>query len=236
MMGQTKRLTARTVATLTKIGRHADGQNLYLKISGTGAALSKRWVFFYTFGGKQREAGLGSAVAVTLAKAREKAVEYRSLLAKGIDPLGAKKAANDAMAARQTFGQCADALIASKRSQWRNATHARQWTQTLGDYCGPISDMPVDEVDTRAVLSVLKPIWSAKPETASRLRGRVEAVLDFAKAHKLRSGENPAAWKGNLALILPRRQKLSKVHLAALPYREVAAFLDSFANINRFML
>ena len=91
MMGQTKRLTARTVATLTKIGRHADGQNLYLKISGTGAALSKRWVFFYTFGGKQREAGLGSAVAVTLAKAREKAVEYRSLLAKGIDPLAQRR-------------------------------------------------------------------------------------------------------------------------------------------------
>jgi integrase len=138
--------------------------------------------------------------------------------------LDAKKAAREAEATRKTFGQCADELTKSKRSEWRNATHARQWRQTLNDYCGPIWNIPVDAIDTPAVLSILKPVWATKPETASRLRGRIESTLDYAKAHK-RTGENPATWKGNLALILPRRQKLSRVHLAALPYQNVTAFV-----------
>jgi len=211
------------VAGLKKPGRHADGQNLYLKISADG--LSKSWVFMFDVAGRQREGGLGSVASVSLAQAREKAAEWRSLLGKGIDPLDAKQAAERAETARKTFGECAEELIQSKRREWRNATHARQWTQTLGYYCAPIWKMPVDAIDTHAVLSVLKPVWAAKPETALRLRGRIEATLDYAKAHKLRTGENPATWKGNLALILPRRQKLSRVHLAAMPYCEVAAFL-----------
>ena len=224
------RLTARSVATLKKPGRHADGQCLYLKISADG--VSKSWVFMFDVGGRQREGGLGSASAVSLAQARSAAAEWRSLLAKGIDPLDAKRATSAAAATRKTFGECASELIASKRAEWRNASHARQWQQTLGDFCAPIWDRPVDAIDTQAVLSVLKPVWAAKPETASRLRGRIEAVLDFAKAHKLRAGENPAAWKGNLALILPRRQKLSKVHLAAMPYRDVAAFIATLREID----
>jgi integrase len=116
-------------------------------------------------------------------------------------------------------------LVASKRSEWRNATHARQWAQTLGDYCGSIWNTPVDDIDTHALLAVLKPIWAAKQETASRLRGRIEAVLDSAKAHGLRSGENPATWRGHLALILPKRQKLDRGHLAAMPYKDLAAFM-----------
>jgi integrase len=139
--------------------------------------------------------------------------------------LEAKKAATEAEATRKTFGQCADELIVSKRSEWRNATHARQWAQTLGDYCKSIWNTPVDDIDTHALLVVLKPIWGAKPETASRLRGRIEAVLDSAKVHKLRTGENPATWRGHLALILPKRQKLDRRHLAAMPYKDLAAFV-----------
>jgi len=224
-MRQLKKLTARAVAALSKPGRHADGGNLYFTISKTGAAVSRRWTFMYVFAGRQREAGFGSAATLTLAEARDKAAEWRSLLAKGIDPLAAKKAAREAEATRKTFGECADALIKSKRREWRSAVHASQWRTTLNDYCGPILDKPVDAIDTQAVLGVLQPIWGRIPETASRLRGRIEAALDYAKAHGLRAGENPAAWRGHLALILPKRQKLSRNHHAAMNYAEVPAFI-----------
>ena len=225
MARQLKRLTARTVAAMKKPGRHADGGNLYLTISKTGAGVSRRWTFLYSLAGKQREAGFGSCGAITLAEAREKAARYRSMLAKGIDPLAAKKADTEAAAARKTFGQCADELMKSKRREWRSEIHAAQWRTTIDDYCGPILDKPVDTIDTAAVLSVLQPVWQRIPETASRLRGRIEAVLDFAKAHKLRSGENPAAWRGHLALILPKRGKLTRGHHAAMPYGELPEFI-----------
>jgi integrase len=232
MARQLKRLTARTIAALKSPGRHADGQNLYLTISNLstspgGGGVSKRWTFMYSFAGKQREAGLGPASTVTLAEAREKAARYRSMLAKGIDPLDAKKADQEAAAARKTFGQCADELIKSKRREWRSEVHAAQWRTTIDDYCWPILDKPVDAT----VLGVLQPVWGRIPETASRLRGRIEAVLDFAKAHKLRSGENPASWRGNLALILPKRQKLSRGHHKAMPYAEVPAFIGKLREV-----
>jgi integrase len=129
------------------------------------------------------------------------------------------------LAARKTFGQCADELIKSKRREWRSEIHAAQWRTTIDDYCGPILDKPVDAIDTQAVLGVLQPVWGRIPETASRLRGRIEAVLDYAKANGLRSGENPAAWRGHLALILPRRQKLSRGHHAAMPYADLPEFI-----------
>jgi integrase len=225
MARQLKRLTARTVAAMAMPGRHADGQNLYLTISRTGASVSKRWTFMFSFAGKQREAGFGPAATVTLAEAREKAARYCSMLAKGIDPLAAKKAAREAEAGRRTFGQCADELIASKRREWRSEIHAGQWRTTIDDYCRPILDKPVDAIDTQAVLGVLQPVWGRIPETASRLRGRIEAVLDYAKANGLRSGENPAAWRNHLSLILPKRQRLSRGHHAAMPYAEVPAFV-----------
>jgi integrase len=193
-----------------------------LTIGKTGA---KRWTFMFERRGRQREAGFGSIAAVSLAEARAKAAECRSLLAKGVDPLDAKKAARHADASRQTFGQCADALIASKRSEWRSAKHALQWETTLKVHCKPIREFPIDGVDTAAVLSLLQPLWAAIPETASRVRGRIEAVLDYGKAHGLRSGENPAAWRGHLALILPKQQKLARGHHAAMPYSDVPAFL-----------
>jgi integrase len=231
MARQPKRLTARTVATMAKPGRHADGGNLYLTISKTGAGVSRRWTFLYSLAGKQREAGFGPAAAVTLAEAREKAASYRSMLAKGIDPLAAKKAGQEAAAARKTFGQCADELIKSKRREWRSEVHAAQWRTTIDDYCGPILDMPVDAIDTQAVLGVLQPVWGRIPETASRLRGRIEAVLDYAKANGLRSGENPAAWRGHLALILPKRQKLSRGHHVAMPYPDIPGFIAKLRQV-----
>jgi integrase len=229
---QLNRLTARMIATLKKPGRRADGGNLYVKVTRLrSAALSKSFTFMYLFEEKQREAGLGSCGAITLAQARDKAAGYRSMLAKGIDPLDAKKAAREAEAGRKTFGECADELIKSKRREWRSEVHAAQWRTTIDDYCGPILDKPVDTIDTAAVLSVLQPVWGRIPETASRLRGRIEAVLDFAKAHKLRSGENPASWRGNLALILPKRQKLSRGHHKAMPYAEVPAFIGKLREV-----
>lgn len=142
-----------------------------------------------------------------------------------MDPLDATRAAREAEAGHKTFGECADALMASKRREWRSAIHAAQWRATIDAYCGPIRDMPVDGIDTQAVLAVLQTVWGRIPETASRLRGRIEAVLDYAKARNLRSGENPAAWRGHLALILPKRQKLSRGHHAAMNYAEVPAFI-----------
>jgi integrase len=193
--------------------------------------LSKSFTFMYLFEEKQREAGLGSCDAITLADARAKAAEYRLLLSKGIDPLDARKADQEDAAARRTFGECAAELIKSKSSEWRSAIHAAQWRTTIDDYCGPILDKPVGAIDTQAVLGVLQPVWGRIPETASRLRGRIEAVLDFAKAHKLRSGENPASWRGNLALILPKRQKLSRGHHKAMPYAEVPAFIGKLREV-----
>jgi integrase len=225
MARQLKRLTARTVAAMKKPGRHSDGGNLYLTISKTGGGVSRRWTFLFSLNGRQREAGFGPAAAVSLAEAREKAARYRSMLAKGIDPLDAKKAGREAQAGRRTFGQCADELIKSKRREWRSEIHAAQWRTTIDEYCGAILDKPVDAIDTQAVLGVLQPVWGRIPETASRLRGRIEAVLDYAKANGLRSGENPAAWRGHLALILPKRQKLSRGHHAAMPYGELPEFI-----------
>jgi integrase len=228
MTRQLNRLTARMVLTLKKPGRHADGGNLYLKITRLrSAALSKSFTFMYQFEGKQREAGLGSCGAITLAEARAKAAEYRAMIEKGVDPLAAKQAAlvvTKALAERQTFGMCADAFFRSKRSGW-SSQHASQWMQSIKDHCGLILDMPVDEVDTTAVLSVLTPIWNTIPETAPRIRGRIEAVRNYAKALKLCSGENPAAWRGHLALILPKPKKLSRKHFAAMAYSGVPAFV-----------
>ena len=160
---------------------------------------------------------------------------------KAVDPLELKqatreaaRAAKQAEAARKTFGQCADELVKSKRSEWRSAKHAEQWQRPFAEQCAPIWNTPVDAVDTHAVLEVLKPIWSRTPETASRLRGRIEAVLDYAKAHKLVTGENPAAWKGNLAHVLPRRRKLDRSHYAAMPYRDVPQFVAGLRQVETF--
>jgi Arm DNA-binding domain len=170
---QINRLSARTAETLSKPGRHADGGGLYLSISDEGR---RRWVFMYVRKGKQREAGLGSAskAGVSLKVAREKAAEGRAMLRAGVDPLGAwnKPAAEEV----PTFGVMADAFLDTHKSGWRNEKHRQQWTMTLTRYCEPIRATPVDAIDTEAVFSILKPLWARAPETASRLRGRIDRL------------------------------------------------------------
>ena len=217
MARKINRLNARAAATITEHGRHADGGGLYLSISPNGG---RRWVFLYRWHGKPTEIGLGSARDVTLARARELAARARARLAESINPKDVRRPSGGS-----TFGECADRLIEAMRPSWRNSKHAAQWEMTLRSYAGPLRRLPVDTITTEDVLSVLKPLWIEKPETASRLRGRIERVLDAAKAQGLRTGENPARWRGHLDQLLPKRQRLTRGHHAAMNYAEVPTFM-----------
>jgi len=217
MAGQ-NRLSARTAAT-RKPGRYCDGAGLYLIVTETG----RKWVFRFTRpGGKVTEMGLGPADLVSLAEAREKATEARKLVMAAINPITQRKAAT---AARKTFGAVLNEYVEAKQSAWRNQVHRDQWAATLDTYCASIRDLPVESIDTIAVLGVLKPIWASVPSTARRVRGRIENVLDYAAAHNWRTGENPARWRGHLQSILPARQKLEQAHHRALPYQQIAALM-----------
>jgi integrase len=221
------RLSPRTVATLRERGYYADGGGLYLQISAIG---TKSWVFRFARGGRQREMGLGPVHTVTLAEAREKALECRKQLLNGVDPIEARRetraAEAFAKAKTMTFRQCAEAYIESMRAGWKNAKHASQWENTLATYAYPhLGSLSVALIDTGLVLKALEPIWKTKPETASRLRGRIESVFDWATTHKYRHGENPAQWKGRLDNLLPEKSKVAKVrHHPALPYAEIGSF------------
>jgi integrase len=217
MARKINRLNARAAATITKHGRHADGGGLYLSISPNGG---RRWVFLYRWHGKPTEIGLGSARDVTLAHARELAAGARARLAEGISPKDARRPS-----AGSTFGECADRVIEAMRPSWRNSKHAAQWQMTLREYAAPLRRLPVDTITTEDLLSVLRPLWNEKPETASRLRGRIERVLDAAKAQGLRTRENPARWRGHLDQLLPKRQRLTRGHHAAMNYAEVPTFM-----------
>ena len=217
MARKINRLNARAVATLTKYGRHADGGGLYLSLSPNGG---RRWVFLYRWHGKHTEIGLGSARDVPLARARELAGQARAKLAEGINPKDARKPTVSA-----TFGECADRLIEAMRPSWRSSKHAQQWEMTMREYAAPLCRMSVDAITTDDVLTVLKPLWHTRPETASRVRARIERVLEAAKAQGLRKGDNPARWRGHLNQLLAKRQKVDRPHHAALPYAEVPAFL-----------
>jgi integrase len=175
----------------------------------------------------QREAGLGSVNAVPLAKAREIAVSFRTAIAEGRDPIEARQAARADRHGRKTFGDIAKDFLEANGPSWRNAKHAAQWKMTLEVYGKPLWPIPVDKIDTAAILGVLQPIWQAKPETASRLRGRIEAVLDAARVagHIGRNEANPARWKGHLEKLLPKAKKISRGHHAAMLYADVPAFL-----------
>jgi integrase len=224
------KLNSRKVESLTKPGRYSDGGNLYLFITPNGG---KRWTFFYRLGkddtGRaiRREMGLGSAAktGVSLLEAREKAADARKLLNAGKDPIEARRASEKTGRAVPTFGSFADEYLETHRSKFRNSKHIAQWEMTLKIYCQPIRSMPINAIETEAVLKVLKPIWSEIPETASRLRGRIENILAAAKAKGHRSGENPATWRGHLKTLLPARQRLTRGHHAALPYDDLPAFL-----------
>ena len=223
MPRQLDRLSPRAVQTLTKAGRHADGGGLYLSV-GPGEA--RRWVFLYRWRGRLKEMGLGGLSSVGLSKARLRAQAARELIADGIDPLEAKRA----NAAVPTFGELADALVMDLGPQWRNSKHRAQWSSTLTTDAARLRPLAVDKIETVHVLETLKPIWSAKPETASRLRGRIERVLEAAKAKGFRAGENPARWRGHLDHLLPKRQKLSRGHHAALPFTDLPAFIGDLQD------
>jgi integrase len=228
-------LNARDVETITKPGRHSDGQNLYLSISKDGG--SRRWVFLYRWNGKPTELGFGSArltmptarerlieAKEQLANAREKAAQARRVLAAGLNPK--ESAQKERPAAGATFGECADRFLDAKKAEWRNPKHRAQWAMTLEQYARPLRPLPVMSITVDHVLEVLKPIWQSKPETASRLRGRIERVLDAAKAQALRVGENPARWRGHLDHLLSKRPILSRGHHAAMAFKHLPAFMN----------
>lgn len=222
------KLTAMTVQKIKEPGRYGDGGGLYLQVGPTGG---KSWLFRFTRQGKAREMGLGPLSALSLAEAREKAGEVRKVLLAGADPLEAReaeKAKAEAEEARgMTFTECAEAYIAAHEATWRNPKHRQQWRNTLKTYAEPVfGELAVASVDLAMVMRVLEPIWSEKPETASRLRGRIEQVIDWAAVRGYRQGENPARWRGHLDKLLPARGKVRKVeHHAALPYEEIGAFV-----------
>jgi integrase len=211
-------LNARKVET-AKPGKYADGANLYLVVSKTGA---RKWVLRFTSRGKPKEMGLGSAASVPLADARDRAAAARRKISQGINPIEVRKRDSGT----PTFGEVADDVCQSLLEGFRNEKHKAQWKSTLTSYAGPLRAKPVDTIGTEDVLAVLKPIWTVKPETASRVRGRIEKVLDAAKAKGFRDGENPARWRGHLDHLLPRRSKLARGHHAAMPYEAVAGFIE----------
>jgi integrase len=222
------KLTALKVGRPLKPGMYADGAGLYLQVRGAGA---KSWVFRFSLHGKAREMGFGSLSAVSLSDARTKAAECRRLRQEGIDPIEARKArrqqaALDA-AKSLTFKEASASYIASHKAGWRNEKHASQWENTLATYAEPVlGRLSIQAIDTGLVLKVLEPIWKTKPETASRIRGRIEAILDWAKVRGLRQGENPARWRGHLDHLLPAKAKVRRVkHHAALPYAELPDFI-----------
>jgi integrase len=224
------RLTALKIEKAKEPGMYADGGGLYLRVTPEGA---RNWVLRFMLDRRPRWMGLGPLKLYGLAEARAKALDARRKRHEGIDPIDARRverARKQLDAAKAiTFKQCAEAYINAHRAGWRNDKHAAQWPATLEKYAYPVlGALPVQAVDTGLVLKVLEPIWTEKPETASRLRGRIESTLDFAKVRGYRDGENPARWRGHLAKLLPARSKVREVeHHAALPYAELPAFLVS---------
>jgi integrase len=241
------KLKALTVTREKRPGLYGDGGGLYLQITERG---SRSWIFRYWVSardpatgelvrdpatnkvkGKAREMGLGSLITVSLVEARDRALECRKLREQGIDPIEARAAAKREAALVRAhslkFKEAAEAYIAAHRVAWKSDKHAAQWPATLVKFAYPvIGDLPLQLIDTTLVMKVIEPIWSEKPETASRLRGRIESVLDWATVRGYRAGDNPARWRGHLDKLLPARAKVRKIkHHSALPYAELPAFL-----------
>ncbi|WP_433695309.1 tyrosine-type recombinase/integrase [Paraburkholderia phenoliruptrix] len=222
------KLSQLTVTKTTKPGLYADGGGLYLQITSAGV---KSWLFRYMRGGKARGMGLGPVHTIGLAEARTRALDCRRLLLDGIDPIDSRDAERAAQRVAQandvTFQHCAEKYIEAHRTGWKNAKHADQWKNTLTTYAYPVFDsLPISAIDTGLVMRVLEPIWTTKTETASRVRGRIESVLDWATVRGYRSGENPARLKGHLDTLLPKRSRVQKVkHHPALPYAALPEFM-----------
>lgn len=229
-------LTARQVQTRTTPGLFADGGGLYLQIGPGGA---KSWIFRFQMAGRRRDMGLGSAALFSLAEARDKAFAARKAVAMGIDPIAEREAgrrARDVDSTRtMTFRDCAEGYIQAHKAGWRSPKSLTAWQRTLASYVYPTTGaLPVQAIDTAIITRAIEPIWGEKPETAGRIRGRIELILDWATARGYRQGENPARWRGHLDKLLPKLSKAKRVvreaagrdeHLAALPYSQVAEFL-----------
>lgn len=240
MASKKNALTVKSVQNLKEAGKYLDGSGLYLQITKAGV---KSWIYRFDLNKKRREMGLGGVEILTLSEAREACAESRKLLKQGIDPIehrNAQKAAEDLAKEEAklresqneyesiTFKQCADEYIGKKEAEWGNAKHRQQWRNTLRDYVHPhVGHIRVGEVDRSAVLECLNPIWTTKTETATRVRQRIESIIDYAKAMDYRTGDNPAAWKGCLEPILPKPSKLKKTeHHKALPYDQISSFIS----------
>lgn len=244
------RLHAATLKGLVAPGLHADGGGLYLQVTGDGG---RSWIYRFWVSGRERQMGLGSLHTVSLAEARAAALEARRLRFRGIDPLEERRATRGVSSSPQQasvrpaakvsaattsltlipFAHAAETYIHGNRAAWRNEKHAKQWMSTLATYAYPhFGSLALDAIETKHVLAALEPIWAEKSETASRVRGRIEAVLDWGAAQGYRSGENPARWKGHLDLILPAKSKVAPVtHHAALPFKEMPAFMQRLAGV-----
>jgi len=229
------RLRALQVKKLTQSGWYPDGRGLYLQVSASG---NKSWVYRYETDGKERRHGLGSFHDVSLAKARIAAEHCRQLRGEGIDPISHKR---NITAERQleeakgiTFKECSLAYIESHKAGWKNRKHESQWRNTLDTYAFPVmGNLSVQDIDVGLVMKVLEPIWYGKTETASRVRQRIENILDWAKARKYRTGENPALWRGHLDKLLPKRSKVQKVqHFKAMPYADPPEYFRSLRKID----
>jgi integrase len=231
-----EKLTAKRVENIKTPGRICDGRGLYLQTSKLGEEITKAWLYRYTLNGRARAMGLGPYPDVSLAKARSKAQVQRELLADGLDPLEVKhreRAAARVKAAKTvTFAHCAEKYLAVHGQAWKNAVHRAQWKSTLQKFAFPIiGNLPVSEIDTAHVVRVIEPHWSTKTETASRVRLRVEKILDWARVRGFRAGENPARWRGHLDSLLPSPKKIKKVqHFRALAYADMPAFMAELRN------
>ena len=225
-------LSARSLTTLPP-GFHGDGGNLFLLVGKTGG---RSWIFRFQKHGRRRDMGLGPIALVSLSDARRRAVECREMLFRGIDPLEQKhgQRAAEAVAAAKatTFEECAQKYLASHRAGWRSRTHARVFEHWMRDHVLPVlGKLSVDAIDTGLVMKAIEPIWTEKPATASRVRGAIEAVLNYATTHGWRTGDNPARWRGHLENLLPERSKVRRVeHHAALSYPEIGAFMNELRN------
>ncbi len=238
-MAIAKELSPLAVSRLTEPGFHRVGgvTGLYLQINERGA---RSWVLRMMVGTKRRELGLGGFPTVGLADARTKARAVREQVENGLDPIAEKRKKREMLIAEQrrpTFKKCAEQFMAMKSAEWRNDKHRQQWVNTLNQYAYPtIGDLPVHEISQRHVLTILEPIWTVKTETANRVRGRIENVLDWATAHGERTGVNPARWRGQLDKLLPSPKKIAKVvHHPALPYEQLAEFqrrLNQYPSIS----
>jgi integrase len=222
------KLNAARMRTLTKPGTYGDGAGLYLQVRGPA---NRSWLFRFRLHGKGHLMGLGAVGDTSLAEARELAAAARKLVRLGANPIDQRRTARRESAAQAglTFDQVAAAYIAAHEASWRNPKHRQQWRNTLDTYAAPtLGKLPVAQVDVGLVMRVLEPIWLEKTETASRLRGRIESVLDYATARSWRAGENPARWRGHLENLLPARSKVAKVeHHSALAWQKMGAFMTT---------